>query len=391
MKGLTVCMVTRRFFPQYGGGAMAALNLSLKLKERGLQVFVLTKNYSFSILPKCDEVMGIRVYRLPNIFPGWRLSKYLFQISMWPFFLIYRRDFDIIHAHGASYHTYAALMASRVLKKKCVVTMTLAGTSDPASIIKNKRHGKTYVWLLSTAERMISKSSELSSLYLQSGLPANRLSYIPNGVNIKDFCPLSTHDKLRLRQRLGLGDKEPIFVFVGIIGRRKGVDLLAASWINVVRELPRAKLLIVGPNPHRRSSAGFLEELKGQIRNRGAEGTVDFVGHVHNVKDYLRAADVFVLPTRGEGLPNSLLEAMACGLPPVVGKLDCTAEVVEHGRDGFLSPHDSPAITHYLLELGKNAPLREALGREARKTVVERFSLDKTADKHIDLYKELLS
>ncbi|MFQ5835427.1 MAG: glycosyltransferase, partial [bacterium] len=61
------------------------------------------------------------------------------------------------------------------------------------------------------------------------------------------------------------------------------------------------------------------------------------------------------------------------------------------GRNGFLCPHDSSALTHYLLELGKNTPLREALGREARKTVVEKFSLDKMAEEHIDLYRQLLS
>lgn len=356
-------MVTPKFFPEYHGSAMAALNLSLKLKEMGLRVFVVTRNYSPSILPKCDSVMGIRVYRLPVISPEWRLSKHIFQIGLWAFFLV-KKDFDIIHVHGAVYQAYAALIVSKVLAKRCIVTMTLAGTNDPLTMLRKKRHGKTYVRLLSTADRVISKSGELSSLYVKASLPSNKLVYIPNGVNVRNFCPPSTNHKYRLRQRLGLGDKEIVFVFAGRIDERKGIDILVASWINVVRELPGARLLIVGPEPRKRSLA-LLGKLNDQIRGGGCKETVHFVGRVFNVKEYLQASDIFVLPTRAEGCPSALLEAMACELPPVVGKLDCTAEIVEHGRNGFLCPQEVPDLTHYLLELGNNTLLREALGREA--------------------------
>jgi glycosyltransferase involved in cell wall biosynthesis len=118
---------------------------------------------------------------------------------------------------------------------------------------------------------------------------------------------------------------------------------------------------------------------------------VHFIGQVANVDEFYQLSDIFVLPSYAEGMPNALLEAMACGLPVIASRIGGVVDVVEEGKTGILFESGNVAeLSSALKRLLEDGALRRKLGAEARKTIIEKFSIDKVVYEYIGLYKKLL-
>jgi glycosyltransferase involved in cell wall biosynthesis len=160
-----------------------------------------------------------------------------------------------------------------------------------------------------------------------------------------------------------------------------------ATLISAVAELPAgtARLRVLGEGPLRAS-------LEAQIATLGLTDAVELVGEVSDVRSQLERADVFALTSRWEGLPLSVLEAMAAGLPVVASSIDGVPEAVVDGETGFLTPPGEPQeVAAVLTRLAAEPELRTRLGQAARRRAEERFSLPRWRAAHLDLYRELLA
>jgi glycosyltransferase involved in cell wall biosynthesis len=156
-----------------------------------------------------------------------------------------------------------------------------------------------------------------------------RYAVVHNGVDLDRFRPVGDAGRVAARDRLGLARHTPLAVCVGRVTRQKGQDILLAAWPEVRRQCPAADLALVGDG-----------ELLGDLSAR-AEPGVRFVGAVDDVRDWLAAADVVVLPSRWEGLSLTVLEAFAVGRPVVASAVEGLAEVVAP-EAGALVAHDDP-------------------------------------------------
>jgi glycosyltransferase involved in cell wall biosynthesis len=117
---------------------------------------------------------------------------------------------------------------------------------------------------------------------------------------------------------------------------------------------------------------------------------IHLVGQQEEVQRFYQTADVFVLPSRMEGLPNALLEAMACGLPTISSLLPGVSEVIEHNTNGLLvPPDDREAISDAVLRLLENPDVAQRLGNAAHQTIMKHYSLDVVADRYVHLYTSL--
>ncbi|RMF29656.1 MAG: glycosyltransferase [Chloroflexi bacterium] len=135
----------------------------------------------------------------------------------------------------------------------------------------------------------------------------------------------------------------------------------------------------------------FVAEVRGTLARGNGEDSVRFVGMVADPTPYLQAADLFVFPSRQEGMPNALLEAMACGLPFVATRLGCIEEMAPSEQHPFLVPTDDvEALTEAITSLARDADTRRELGIAVRRTVEMRFSLNAVADQYLTLYRQLL-
>ena len=129
----------------------------------------------------------------------------------------------------------------------------------------------------------------------------------------------------------------------------------------------------------------YLEEIKSKAE-RGVE--IDFVGFKRDPRKIMEESDIFVYYSGHDNLPTVLLEAMACGLPVVTNEIGAVSEVITNGRDGYVAKDDDEYLTH-LLDLLEDFKSRQRLGKGARKTVEEKFSLEKIVKRYIRLYEKL--
>jgi glycosyltransferase involved in cell wall biosynthesis len=217
-----------------------------------------------------------------------------------------------------------------------------------------------------------------------------RIEVIPNGVDLERFRPPAGPVERARRAELGLVDEDRLIVFAGSIHPRKGVDLLLESFARLAPRYPRLHVALAGPRrdlemPRLREFRAGLEAAAGAAPSR-----VHFLGEIVDVEALLRAADLFVFPSRREGMPNAVLEAMATGLPVVLCPFaGLSRELGEAGRHHLLAPHDPAALADVVSEL-LDAPERgRALGAEARAWLEKTMDLRETLDRYAALYREL--
>ena len=175
-------------------------------------------------------------------------------------------------------------------------------------------------------------------------------------------------------------------IFVGRLVSQKGVDLLVKAFAKLTEKVPEARLILVGDGPEKSHLQCLAEKL-------GVIGKIIFSGFVHHskIRDFLHEASVFVLPSRSEGLPNALLQAMAAGLPCVATSVGGVPDIIKDGVNGILVPPEREDLLAEALEkvlLDKNMARR--LGEEARRSVLH-LRLDRIVDSYSKLITEILS
>ncbi len=231
-------------------------------------------------------------------------------------------------------------------------------------------------WALVSADSVIALSPVWAERLLAFD-PRISVHVVANGVPLPE-TPTQHRPTARIR-----------IAFVGTTQRAKGVDDLIEALSRLPRQTRlRIEVRIIGPDPGRR-----IEELQALAEQCGLSERVVFTGKLDSeeVKQELRRAAIFTLPSYAEGLPNALLEAMACGLPAVVGNVGAVPEVIDHGVSGFLvRPGDIEQLSTLLGKLIRGPALRQKMGRAALKRVRQDFGLPKVARLLDVLYQQLL-
>ncbi len=381
-------MVSLAFYPAYSGAGIQAWRLCQKLIQKGVQINVLAENTDKSI--QSETIGEIPVWRLPERGHG-RIGALSFALRMFRFLIKERGNYDLLHIHGAYWYSQVVILACKLLRKKSIVKMSMLGDDDPLSIRDKQLFGRLGFRLLGLADRIISTSRELSDSYHRSMLPIDKLMEIPNGVDIEQFGPVSSQEKRKIRKNLGLPLDGIIVTFTGEICYRKGIDLLIRAWDEVAREYPSARLLLVGPNNDNLEDP-YVRSLHHQINELNLADKVLFTGRVNNINQYLQSSDVFAFPSRREGMPNAVLEAMGCRLPCVAMETSCVSDIITDGVNGLIfESENSQQLAQHILHLIREPAFRHQLGNAAWKTIVNKFSLDSVSERYLKLYEELLS
>ncbi len=368
--------------PMYGGAGAQALSLAKELTKNGFDVSALTARLDPSH-PRHEIFDGVNILRLGSPRPRRLASLLFFLNAAWQVFRR-RREIEVVHLHGAYMGIIPVLFVAKRFGIPCVVKMSSMGTDDTESIGR-RRFGACLLRSLSSADAVVGISRELSASYRRSGLPPHRLVEIPNGVDTNRFRPTAEDERRHLKRKLGLSENGPMVVFTGVVRIRKGIDTLVSAWRMVVQKHSDASLVLVGPIDEIESTARTtllrrLEESPGTV----------VTGFKPEVEDYLRAADIFVLPTRMEGLSNALIEAMACALPSIASNIGGNADLVDDGETGILvDVDDSEEWGRRICELIDDPEAGKQIGNRAREKMVAGFSIETTAKRYNDLYGSL--
>lgn len=386
-----------RFF-RYGPG----------LRERGILPEVITLRHRPE-LPAEEEVNGIRIHRLdaPNAAPGERQRVWLLRQALARALAIRRSGSQAVLQPAMLAHTMApALLRARLAGIPCVHNLTLA----PESPLKTRglahlRQQLRMAVMCAPVSRFVFLSQQLRRQYRERWpLRPGQIEVIPNGVDLERFRPSANPaERLELRARHGFGANAKIVLFVGGLMQRKGVDILLEAWNGVRARHPDAVLAIAGSLAGRVSHerSGFKQELQDYVQRIDAlraqltdPASVRFLGEVGAPAPLYRLADVFAFPSRREGLPNAVLEAMASGLPCLVADFDgrpLDGEELGTADTHYLSLNHQPATwTTALAGIlhDEASSQRLEMGRQARAWMSSHHELSRVLDAWERLYRE---
>jgi glycosyltransferase involved in cell wall biosynthesis len=230
-------------------------------------------------------------------------------------------------------------------------------------------------WLWPCADHLLCNSALIKEfLTSRYGLPPARITVAVNGVDTDFFQPNPN----------GRPPGPPVLLSVARLVPDKDQDTLLKAFGPLSQRHPGAQLWLVGNGPRR----GVLEQ---QARNLGLAERVKFMPPEHDLRPLYHRADLFVLSSRAEALPNVILEAMAAGLPVVATRVGGVPEAVVPEATGLLvAPGDDAALAAALGRLLDDPGERRAMGRQARERVLDQFSFPAMVSRHQELWSRLL-
>jgi glycosyltransferase involved in cell wall biosynthesis len=201
---------------------------------------------------------------------------------------------------------------------------------------------------------------------------------------------------MALRTALGLPLARPLILFVGVMSQDKQPHVLFDAWLRLQRDPALAStLVLVGATSPRQfeADAGLAADIRRRADEAGFDDRVIFVPPTNQIHDYFRAADVYAMPSIREGLPIALLEAMACGLPCVASRLPGATDVmIEDGVNGRLvAPREAAGFAAALEAVIANPAEAVRMGAAARRTVEERYTMERVADIWVATYEHVLA
>lgn len=383
-----VLMVTGAYHPEVSGAGRQCYTLVGRLKSE-VDFTVLTTTASRS-LQGGDSQNGVPVHRV-FIDPESCWSKLAGAVRFTIAFVRISPRFSIVHLHGFSQKSVLLILLALAGRKKIAIKLTSVGHDDPLSIRHRDRLAN---WCFARADMFFAVSPQFRRSFIAAGLPAVKFRLIANGVDLERFRPAPVEAREASRRELSMPAGGPVVLFVGFFSSEKRPDVLFEAWASLARSSATESVLVfVGA-----TRSGYYEideSLATAIRTRadalGLSRRVLFVEVTHEIEHFHRAADVFVLPSVREGLPNALLEAMACGVACVATRLEgVTDDVIEDGRNGVLfNPDDVTGLARALKRLIEDPAEAARLGCEARLTIEARYGLDQVARQYLAAYREL--
>ena len=371
---LRVVMVLQRYYPHIGGAERQVAALAPHLQAEGIDLTVVTRRYDRH-LPAFELVNSVPVYRLPTPGPKAVAAFTFTATAQW---VVMRCRPHLIHAHELLSPATVAITAKRFLRVPVVAKVLNGGSLGDIAKLQQRASGQRRLVLLQRqVDRFIAISHEIDKELANVGVLPQKRIFIPNGVDVTHFHPVTQAEKERLRKQLNLPDGL-LVLFTGRLTGQKRLDLLLDLWPSLRNQHPKVNLLLLGTG-----------DEEAALKARGVLG-VSFLDPVPDVAPYLQAADLFVLPSAAEGLSNALLEAMATGLPALATQVGGAGDLIEHAHNGWLIPPNRPAALHDgLTTLLADSNLRQRLGCAARSTVERHYSLTTVAHRLQKLYRQL--
>src|ERR1017187_4485278 len=405
---IKLALVTRRYPPLIGGAEKVLSYLAWALAAEGAEVTVITSRMPGS---KFADRAEAPVEPIKNgaatgqVAPG-RLSVVRLATSRlrfwgtWSYMRNLRRWFqqnsvDLAYVSMLKHDAYVVVGAGERLGFPVVLRPEGAGaTGDLAwqswgnfgrSIGLACRRANAFVSISNSIEQELQKAWHSGTMRPSGSVQISRqtpetprIVLIPNGVPVPESS---------WQSRPGW-QAAPRAVFVGRLAPEKGLDTLIAAWPMVRFRFPEAQLILIGEGPERAALVGQARRLGLTL---GPGQAVELPGSLADSSHSLRRADLFVLPSREEGMSIALLEAMALGIPLIASSIPGNQRLVndvEHGR--LVPPDDPDSLAHAILEQWDDHARAIQMGRAARSRVDREFSIQAVARQHLALFHDLV-
>jgi glycosyltransferase involved in cell wall biosynthesis len=354
-----------------GGYGIHVHEMSKMQAQRGHDVTVLTANPDGR--PEEEWVDGYRVLRFNHSIKmvGNTISPTLFFRLM-----EMRRDYDVIHAHSHLFFpTNVCALVKRYGSAPLVITNHGIMSASAPHWLNVGYMNTLGRWTLNAADRVICYTPvERDLLISEFGVHPEGISVIPNGVNTDVFRPDPSRRDDECRRLL----------WVGRYVKGKGVEYLVNAVADLARTVPNLRVTLVGEGPEEAE----IRQLVTELRIDGIVEYLPFMSYDEMPAQYQRA-EMLVLPSLHEGVPRTMLEAMACARPVVISEFEHLRELV--GGGGLMFPKgDVSALAEALRGLLEHPDAADELGRHARETIIRQNSWRNTVDSTLALYRDVV-
>jgi glycosyltransferase involved in cell wall biosynthesis len=307
--------------------------------------------------------------------PGvdWRSAVHLAQV-------LRRERVDLVHAH--QYTPFFYTLLARVLCRRPPILFTEHGRHYP-DFPRAKRIMANRL-LLERRDRVVGVGRAVRQALIDNeGLPPGRTEVIYNGVDTAGFAN-GGHDEAVIRREIGVGLHDLVILQVARLDYLKDHATAIRTVGRVAVHHPGVRLVLVGEGPEG-------DKIHALVNRHHVEANVRFLGLRKDVGRLLRAADLFLLTSISEGIPLTVIEAMAAGLPVIATRVGGLAEMVEDGTTGHLAPSgDDAALAGYILRLAGEPELRRAMGRRGQERARSVFSEGQMHGHYLALYRTML-
>jgi glycosyltransferase involved in cell wall biosynthesis len=409
------------FHPLVGGAETQTLAQARNLRERGYAATIVTFRHNKMWLP--DEVIqGVPVIRIAGALLGGReklprpIQRLLYLLALlvlgWTLWR-QRQCYDVLQICQLSLPVLPAAIVCWLTGKPMLIVIVSAAGSGLGKVTKSpgkvsliagpldatsswlqvdqqtpsggdleglERFGRPVVRLIRsllhrTHTPIVILSSRMRGYLAAHDFDLPDVQLIPNGVDITRFEPAHVDTST--------GGQEKIVICVSKLRYEKGIDVLLQAWQLVYQQIPQARLIIVG--------SGYLQpQLECIARELGIANSVEFAGLQNDIPAQLHRGCIAVLPSRWEGMPNALLEAMACGLPCVATRVSGSEDIIQPGVNGLLvESEDYQSMAQALLTLLRDPVLVHKYGQAASELIESHFSLERIVDKYVELYHRI--
>lgn len=294
--------------------------------------------------------------------------------------LIRQGQFDLLHCHlGAS-----NIIGKPLGRRLGVPAILSHDHTNDAQRINNRAVFLLDRWANRHADWFVTVSESCRNFLTKAeGIPENKITLVPNAIDSERYRPVAV-SRPDARREFSLPADVPVLAGVGRLTPQKNFQLFLDVVADLQREIPDLHALLAGTGPED-------SLLRQHAASLGIADRVVFAGYVADSRKVYAAADLLLMPSRFEGLPMTLLEAMSSGLPVVASALDGIAEVISSGKDGVLvAPGDRDGFVRAVRDLWNDAPMRKAMGHVGRATIEARYSARRMVSQIEEIYARLL-
>lgn len=415
---LRIYIAIPTFFPLVGGAEKQTHAQCQRFLEKGCEPTIVTFRHDRSWLP-CEAIGGVPVLRVAGLLlagreklprPLQRLLYVLATFDMARVFWQHRHRYDVLHVVHFSLLVFPLTLLCWLAGKPIVIAMRSVSPSPEAGLYNNRslvagpldattpwlqvngivrytgdlenfeQWGNLVTrftrWLLDrTRARIVVLSTRMKDYLAEHNLRLSHVDLIPNGVDILQFSPGGSDSSQ--------AERDQVVVCISRLSHEKGIDVLLQAWHLVHKQFAQAKLIIVGK--------GSLQAQLGRMAQAlEISSSVDFAGFQSDIPSQLHRGSISVLPSHWEGMPNALLEAMACGLACVATRVSGSEDIIEHGINGLLvEPGDYEGMANAIFTLLRDPHLVKTLGQAARLRIEQEYSLAHITDMYIELYQRI--
>jgi glycosyltransferase involved in cell wall biosynthesis len=417
---LRIWVAITTFFPFVGGAETQTLAQCQRLREHGYATRIVTFRYRKD-WPRQEEVGDIPTQRVAGFFLNNRknLPRLLQRLLYLPAMLVmswtiwrHRKEFDVLQICQCSLLVLPLAVVCLLAHKPMTIVLISAGadkatkTNEQARLLAGpldpdlpwlKVAGETWIdgdlyglqsvgkpifvmtrTLLKRVQAVIIVLSSRMKHYLQENdfeLPGTVC--IPNGVDTDRFRPA-------IPQSQGEEHAHTV-VCVSKSRYEKGIDVLLQAWRIVHEQIPEARLIIIGGGP-------LQEQFEKMASALGISESIELAGLKSDIPHQLHRGAISVLPSRWEGMPNALLEAMASGMACVATQVSGSEDLIQHGLNGMLvPPEDYEQMARALITLLRDPELVRKYGFEARHTVEQYYTLNHVTHQYVEVYQNIIN